>query len=623
MADPSSPNQGDTLTCAQCQAALPSDATFCLRCGARVVRAPVAAPPKPGRSGTLLGVAVGSMSPATPPQSATTEPPPARATAPDGTAINAPRRVANAHATMMGVSAPSGAGAGAAPQTPPAPTAPPSPAPPVAQARGGTIHGVAPNTAAVVNAQPAGPSPRTGQTVQGVASAPPQNLLTSTGRHRKDVFMAGGAEAPSSSRPPPEPWSSQQSGSATDSFDGEIPGLPNRRRGSKLPWIAGALLVAGALGVGGWLYTHRTQAPPPLAATLRTQPGGEQIVSITLTDAAGAKVRHNGVEHPVDAQGRVEFPVTLPADRVGYVDVPVEVVRASRVEARSMRFLVAWRAETDLRKLGDDPPKMHIVFHVMRGSSLAIAGQSIRVTGEVGIAELAGPAPSPAGEGEARRERYPVRVVTPDGTAIEEQYELRVPRTQLRIEDPARVTMTHEASVVVRGVAPTATRVRIGGQAASLTGGQFSAVVPVNAGSNSLDVVAYAPGGAPALVNLTVYRDVTPEVYLTTGGGDRTAAALATRPPPEGARLRVTGTVVGQVIDAPTGRTFQLVVENRACPANRCTAWVDLPPGAQVASGAVVEVVGEIHGLRAYATQSGERRSDPVVQAVIVTPRRP
>ena len=114
-------------------------------------------------------------------------------------------------------------------------------------------------------------------------------------------------------------------------------------------------------------------------------------------------------EHAVDAQGRVEFPITLPPDRVGFIDVPVEVVRASSVEARSMRFLVAWRAQTDLSKLGDDPPKIHIVFHVMRGSSLWIAGQQIRVSGETGIAELAGPPPSPAGEGDARRERYPVR----------------------------------------------------------------------------------------------------------------------------------------------------------------------------------------------------------------------
>jgi Glucodextranase, domain B len=621
MADPPSPNQGSPLTCAQCQAALPSDATFCLRCGARVVK-PVATTPRVGRSGTLMGVAMGPLvqpppaAPAAPQASPTPAPQPsANATSPDGSAGAPLRRVANAHATMMGVSAPGGLGANAAPPVA-APVAQPVAAPvaaPIAQARGGTIHGVAPQVASPT------PAPRTGQTVQGVAQ--PQNLITSTGRHRREVIMTGGADAPTQSAPERVAHARQEP-LATDSFDGEIPGLPKRRSGSTFGWILGGLLMIGAVVGGGWLYLHRTQGPAALAATLRTQPGGAQVVSISLPDAPGAKVRHNGIEHALDAQGRVEFPITLPADRVGYVDVPVELMRGASVEPRLMRFLVAWRAETDLAKLGDDPPKIHIVFHVMRGSSLWIAGQSIRVSGEVGIAELAGPAPSPAADGDARRERYPVRVVTPDGASIEEQYELRVPRTQLRVEDPPRVLMTHEASVVVRGIAPTASRVRIGGQAATLANGRFSAVVPVTNGSNSLDVVAYAPDGAPALVNLTVYRDVTADTYLTTGGGDRTVTALVTRPPPDGARLRVTGTVVGQVIEAPTGRTFQLVVENRACPGGRCTAWVDLPPAAQVNAGATVEVVGEIRGVRAYATQSGERRSDPVIQAVLITPRR-
>jgi hypothetical protein len=135
-------------------------------------------------------------------------------------------------------------------------------------------------------------------------------------------------------------------------------------------------------------------------------------------------------------------------------------------------------------------------------------------------------------------------------------------------------------------------------------------------------VVAYAPDGAPALVNVTVYRDVTPEMYLTTGGGDRGVAALTAQPLVNGARLRVTGTVLGQVLESPSGRTCQLVVESRACPSGRCTTWIDLPEGAQVVSGAQVEVVGEVRGARAYALASGERRSDPVVIAVIVTPRR-
>ncbi len=183
---------------------------------------------------------------------------------------------------------------------------------------------------------------------------------------------------------------------------------------------------------------------------------------------------HNGAEHALDAQGHAEFAVTLPAGRVGYVDVPIEVVRASgAVERRGLRFLVAWRAETDLRKLADDPPKVHI--NLSRDARLVTLDRGAvdpRDGRDRASPSSRGRRPSPAGDGDARRERYPVRVVTPDGSAIEEQYELRVPRTQLRVESPARVTMTREGSIVVQGAAPTATRVRIGGQAATLSGGR-------------------------------------------------------------------------------------------------------------------------------------------------------
>lgn len=620
MADPSS------LTCTQCQAQLPPDATFCLRCGARVVRAwptpaaapvaaPVPAPASRNRSGTLLGVAMNT--PAAPgpqvapaPQASAPQafaaPAPASPSepAPDA-AVVAPRRVANAHATMVGVVAP---GPGATPAAPASP-------------RSGTMQGVAPTIGAVAPAQAA---PRTGQTMQGVAVTPPpgmpqaaapQPAISSTGRHRREVMLGSEPQGAAHAWP--------QTPSPVDTFDGDVPGLPKRRGGSVFGWVFLGLMAVVGAGAGAWWYTHRSQPEAPITAALRTQPGGAQIVSLTVPDAAGARVRYNGAEHALDAQGHAEFAVTLPAGRVGYVDVPIELVRASgAVERRGLRFLVAWRAETDLRRLADDPPKVHINFHVMRGSSLWIAGQPIRVSGETGIAELAGPPPTPAGDGDARRERYPVRVVTPDGTSIEEQYELRIPRTQLRVQTPSPVAMSREASVAVRGTAPTATRVRIGGTAATVAGGAFSAVVPLAVGSNSLDVVAYAPDGAPALVNVTVYRDVPPETYLLSGGGDRGVAALTAQPLVNGARLRVTGTVLGQVLESPSGRTCQLVVESRACPSGRCTTWIDLPEGAQVVSGAQVEVVGEVRGARAYALASGERRSDPVVIAVIVTPRR-
>ncbi len=641
MADtsPTIPSVG-AVQCAVCQTVLPADATFCLRCGTRVVRpapTPVAAPAvhptplalpvmAPARHGTLVGVAAPVVPVTAPVESAPApQPPPshgATATSPDGSPQEPVRRVINAQATMLGVVSP-----GASPMTPaPAPAAPAgfasreptTPAVTPAIPRSGTMHGVAPAQPATVPTMPAQTDAPTqpatvpsqpavsGQTAVGYASA----SAIATGRHRKDVML--------DARPGDAPRISHQGSGA--SYDSEFPVVP--KKGGRTGLVVGVLVALVALGGGvAWWATHRS-ASNALAATLSTSPTGEQRVTLALPDAANGRVRYNGAEFPIDAQGHVEFAIALPASRVGVVEVPVTVVTASGASStRTMRFLVAWRAETDLRKLADDPPRIHIVFHVVRGSSLSIAGQAIRVSGETGIAELPAPAPAPLSEGEVRRERYAVRVVTPDGAAIEEQYELAVPRTALRVDAPLPVSLTSESQVIVRGTAPNASRVTVGTHAATVTNGTFNAVVPLNDGSNSLDVTAWSTTGAPTRAGVTVYRNVTVEQFLVSGGGDRGAAALATRPVVDGVRLRVRGTVVGAVIEPSPGlRACQIVVNDRACPAGRCTAWVDLPADVNVTANAAVDVVGELRGSRAYTTGSGERRTDAVILGVSVTP---
>jgi hypothetical protein len=163
----------------------------------------------------------------------------------------------------------------------------------------------------------------------------------------------------------------------------------------------------------------------------------------------------------------------------------------------------------------------------------------------------------------------------------------------------------------------------VGPQAATVIGDTFSAAVPVNAGSNALDVVAWSPDGAPTLVNLVVYRGVTPETYLSTGGGDRGVQGLLARPIVAGTRVRLQGSLIADLSTPNEQPTWQLVVEHASCPSRRCTALVRAPASPALEMNANVEVIGELRGERAYTTQSGERRSDPIVQAVVVTRRRP
>jgi hypothetical protein len=607
--------------------ALPLDASFCLRCGAKIARGAVPAKPVASarQAQTLLGVAMSPHGPVTPPATAPRTPTAgspvaaapataasATATTLDGSdgAVAPPKRVPNAHATMMGVASPASAGVVGPVATPPvtAPTAPNTP-------RSGTMQGVAPNVPAPTPA-PTGAVARSGQTMLGVAAP-----ATTTGRNRKEVILAGDPQAARASTPSPAPTPAAPPG-AQRTWDEEFPVAPKPAgRG----WAMGlALVFAVVLGVGAavW-YRSRPVAPPSLPATLRTLNDGSHVVALSVPGAAaGTRVRHQGVERPLDAEGRAELPVTLPNDRVGELELPVDVLPPSGApERRSVRLVVAWSATTDLSKLGEERSRVHVVFHVVRGASLWVEGTAIRVSGDTGIAEIP-VAPTPAREGDGTfRSAINVRVALPGGGSSEGRYEITAPRIALRLTQPS-VSLTRDGTLVVNGTAPRATRVTVNAQPATLTGETFSAIVPVNPGSNALEVVAFG-AGAPATARVVAYRDITPEQYLNTNGGDRGLAALTARPVVDGTRVRVAGTLVGQAIDTPEGRSIQLVVENRACPGNRCTAWVDVARTTPVAGNTAVDVVGELRGTRSYSTASGERRTDPVILAVSLTPRRP
>ena len=157
----------------------------------------------------------------------------------------------------------------------------------------------------------------------------------------------------------------------------------------------------------------------------------------------------------------------------------------------------------------------------------------------------------------------------------------------------------------------------VGAQPATLMGDHFRAEVPIQPGANTLSVRGFAPGGAPVTTTLMVYRSVTPQDYLASGGGDRGLAPLIT-PSPTTVRLRARGRVINSTQSAGELPSFQLLVTDRACPNQQCLAWVDMAPGTLVRVNENVEVVGETHGTRTYVNQTGQRRTDTVIRALFV-----
>lgn len=93
------------------------------------------------------------------------------------------------------------------------------------------------------------------------------------------------------------------------------------------------------------------------------------------------------------------------------------------------------------------------------------------------------------------------------------------PPVRLTIDAPSDMALLHQDAVEVHGlVSPRSARVAVEGKDVPVGSGRFSATVALRPGTNLIDVVAGASGGArPAMVALRVRRQVTVSVPDLTG----------------------------------------------------------------------------------------------------------
>lgn len=89
---------------------------------------------------------------------------------------------------------------------------------------------------------------------------------------------------------------------------------------------------------------------------------------------------------------------------------------------------------------------------------------------------------------------------------------------RLQISAPADEAVVRGGNVDVRGrVSPAMSEVTVLGRPALVTGGRFTAVVPLEPGANVIDVMAGAPRRRSALTALRVTRDVLVTVPQLAG----------------------------------------------------------------------------------------------------------
>ncbi len=99
------------------------------------------------------------------------------------------------------------------------------------------------------------------------------------------------------------------------------------------------------------------------------------------------------------------------------------------------------------------------------------------------------------------------------------------PAVRLTIEAPPDLATVKEDRVELRGrVSPARAAVEVGGESAVVSGGAFSATVPLEEGANVIDVSATMPGRSAAFAALRVTYDPRVTVPELTGVQDDEAA---------------------------------------------------------------------------------------------------
>lgn len=605
-----------TMFCPRCGTALPMEGRFCGNCGHVLEDPPLAAPAVPEARVT------------------------ARAPAAAATSLPGPVAARPLMRTMMGT---------AFPAPGPAPILQPAPAP--APAPAGTARGSAPKVVPVFNAHQTmmglvNPVVPSAPSAPGAAARPRGVSVASAQQTMMGIIAPAGSRAHGRAELPPmiggiapglAPSSATDSGrgaavpfqSADDDYD-----PLGRKRKSRAPgtshtalWSTVGLSLTLAAGGATWLAlrTRGTPAIPPVQAEVQSTETGLAMTVALQGQPPGTVVQYAGQRQALDALGRARFTLGDLGTRIGTIDLPIDVTPPNAATTRrTARLVLAYRVEPDLSGLGAEPPTARLIFQVLPAAHLRIDGQTVATDAlGHGVATLAAIAPLAADGPAAHEQTLHIQVQNADGTVAEGSYSLRMPRTALALERPVGTTaITTAPRFVVRGHAPQATRVTVNRAPAVVQNGAFEAMVPLSTpGRVPVDIVAFSPGSAPAQMHVDIDRVAATDTaaftrFLASNGAG--INSLATNSLMTGQRVQFAGRVPGAPREHESGQTFQLVVIDRRCPAGHCLLWVDTEPGVAPAEGASADVIGTVTGRRTSVMADGERRSDPVVHAVVV-----
>jgi hypothetical protein len=627
-----------TRTCTQCGHPLPEQAQFCGQCGAltsvpsvltrTMLHAPAVAP---AAAPATPSIEAGPAPPAPPPPTPVQPPPPKTAPV-----------QADFKRTMLGFGAavPAPAASPAPPAAPASPAAPAA-APALAQKAplaakkpgstlGATMVGIAPparmDASAVPPAAPeAAPKIAASKTMLGVAipgiaplragdatAAPPAQTM----RRRED--LPRGVDAP---LPPVVP-------APAPITDLPAPPPPRIVRRGGVPLAAVALVAGGLVVVGGAAIAYFWHGAPPITATPRMSPEGNDVLHLTC-DAASCK---DGTVVTVDgasakfATGVADLPLTR-ALHVGPNPLSLHVDRPGmgRDEVIALTVPVAYRVRADVSAMNGPHPSVQIHVEALAGSDVRVADTAVTLdaqgAGTFAIDESAA-TEGPADESRVVALDVPYTVASGGRPSEAGTVRARVSVAPLRVDAPGARAVVDADQILLAGRAAKGATVTVDGAPATVSAdGTFEKSVPLPAPAEvSVEVRSGTASLAPRTVHVALKRvaSLADEAKAfekqATLGYDAALANLAT----DAGRPIV---VDGEVVEprASGHRTLLLVDDRRGCAKGPCLARVVVGQEVVVARGDRLRAYGRV--ARAFATPTGE--TVPEIEAdFVLRPKR-
>jgi RHS repeat-associated protein len=317
-------------------------------------------------------------------------------------------------------------------------------------------------------------------------------------------------------------------------------------------------------------------------------PATGSVTSAAAVSLAGqldgpASLKVDGAAVAVNAGGQfVAGPYSLTEGNRDFALVATDAAgnstaRSHRVVRDAVAPALAITSPANLAVVGASPRDIEGTFADAHAVTVTVGGVAATMTGNTWKARV------PLAEGGNDLTARAVDAAGNASTATRRVVLDSLP-PQISITDPATATVVPGASIVVSGAASDAhlDRVEVGGVAATLTGGGFSATVPLEAGDNLLEAKAFDELGLAATATVTVRRDAAaPSIEIDSpADGSYLAASEVTVSGTLGAGSGLTVTVGGEPATVD-GSSFTLAGVALAEGENRLIARVTDGAGNQ------------------------------------------